>query len=535
MRPYDPESLHIYDTTLRDGTQQEGLSLSVADKLAVARHLDELGVGFIEGGWPGSNPKDAEFFRRAQSELTLRNARLTAFGSTRRASKAAADDPQVAALRDAGTPVVCLVAKSDRRHVERALRTTPAENLAMIRDTVVHLRAEGKRVFVDAEHFFDGYHADDAYALEVVRTAAEAGADVVVLCDTNGGMLPTRIGDTVHAVLGGTGARLGIHCHDDSGCAVANSLVAVQAGVTHVQGAANGYGERCGNANLFTVVAGLETKLATPVLPTGSLRELVRVSHAIDEITNSTPDTHRPYVGASAFAHKGGLHASAVKIDPDMYQHIDPAQVGNDMRMLVSELAGRATIELKGRELGLDLSGEKEALGRIVELVKEREANGFSYEAAEASFELLLRDEVYGAEHFFTLDSWRVIVEQRPDGEVLSEATVKLSTRGERHVSTAEGNGPVNALDRALREALEKAYPGLSNVDLTDFKVRILDGREGSGAVTRVLVETSDGQSRWDTIGVDENIIAASWQALQDAVIYGLRRQGEQPDPDAGT
>jgi len=533
VRPYDPESLHIYDTTLRDGTQQEGLSLSVADKLAVARHLDDLGVGFIEGGWPGSNPKDAEFFRRAQTELNLRDARLAAFGSTRRASRTAADDPQVAALRDAGTPVVCLVAKSDRRHVERALRTTPAENLAMIRDTVEHLRAEGKRVFVDAEHFFDGYRADDAYALEVVRVAAEAGAEVVVLCDTNGGMLPNQIGDTVRAVLDASGARLGIHCHDDSGCAVANSLVAIQAGVTHVQGAANGYGERCGNANLFTVVAGLETKLGTPALPAGRLRELARVSHAIDEITNSAPDTHRPYVGASAFAHKGGLHASAVKIDPDMYQHIDPALVGNDMRMLVSELAGRATIELKGRELGLDLSGEKEALGRIVELVKEREASGFAYEAAEASFELLLRDEVYGRRRYFKLESWRVIVEQRADGEVVSEATVKLETRGERHLSTAEGNGPVNALDKALREALAKAYPGLGGVDLTDFKVRILDGRDGSGAVTRVLVETSDGQTRWDTIGVDQNIIAASWQALQDAVTYGLRRQGEQPDPDA--
>jgi 2-isopropylmalate synthase len=533
VRPYDPESLHIYDTTLRDGTQQEGLSLSVADKLAVARHLDDLGVGFIEGGWPGSNPKDAEFFRRARTELDLRNAALAAFGSTRRASRTAADDPQVAALRNAGTPVVCLVAKSDRRHVERALRTTPAENLAMIRDTVAHLRAEGKRVFVDAEHFFDGYRADQAYALEVVRTAAAAGADVVVLCDTNGGMLPNEIGDTVRAVLDATAARLGIHCHDDSGCAVANSLIAVQAGVSHVQGAANGYGERCGNANLFTVLAGLETKLHTPVLPAGQLRELVRVSHAIDEITNSTPDTHRPYVGSSAFAHKGGLHASAVKIDPDMYQHIDPAVVGNDMRMLVSELAGRATIELKGRELGMDLSGEQEALGRIVELVKEREAAGYSYEAAEASFELLLRDEVSGRERFFTLESWRVIVERRPDGEVVSEATVKLSTRGERHVSTAEGNGPVNALDRALRESLAKAYPGLTGVDLVDFKVRILDGREGSGAVTRVLVETSDGQSRWDTIGVDQNIIAASWQALQDTVIHGLRRQGEAPDPDA--
>ncbi|WP_239310713.1 citramalate synthase [Frankia sp. Cj3] len=533
MLPEDPGSFHVYDTTLRDGTQQEGLSLSVGDKLAVARHLDEIGVGFIEGGWPGSNPKDAEFFRRARTELRLTHARLTAFGATRRAGLAAADDPQVAALRDAGTDVVCLVAKADRRHVERALRTTLAENLAMIRDTVTHLRAEGKRVFVDAEHFFDGYRADSDYALAMVGVAAEAGAEVVVLCDTNGGMLPTRIGDVVSAVRGATGARLGIHCHDDTACAVANTLVAVEAGATHVQGTANGYGERCGNADLFSVIAGLETKLGRPVLPAGKLRELVRVSHAIDEITNLAPDTHRAYVGASAFAHKAGLHASAVKIDPDMYQHVDPAAVGNDMRMLVSELAGRATIELKGRELGLDLSGQREALGRVVDLVKEREAAGYAYEAAEASFELLLRDEVEGERRYFTLESWRVIVERRPDGELVSEATVKLLSRGMRHVSTAEGNGPVNALDRALREALEKGYPGLADLDLVDYKVRILDGRSGTGAVTRVLVETSDGRDRWDTIGVDENIIAASWEALADAVTYGLRRQGEGAGRDA--
>jgi 2-isopropylmalate synthase len=528
VRLYDPEAFHVYDTTLRDGTQQEGLSLSVVDKLAVARHLDDLGVGFIEGGWPGSNPKDAEFFRRALGELTLTRSVLSAFGATRRSGLVAADDPQVAALREAGTAVVCLVAKSDRRHVERALKTTPAENLAMIRDTVAHLTSEGKRVFLDAEHFFDGYRIDPDYALEVVRTAAEAGAEVVVLCDTNGGMLPTRIGDVVSTVAGASSARLGIHCHDDASCAVANTLVAVEAGVTHVQGTANGYGERCGNADLFSVVAGLETKLERAVLPSGKLGELVRVSRAIDEVTNSAPDTQAPYVGASAFAHKAGLHASAVKVDPDMYQHIDPSAVGNDMRMLVSELAGRATIELKGRELGLDLSGHREALGRVVEQVKDREARGYAYEAAEASFELLLRDEIQGQRTFFTLESWRVIVEQRADGQVVSEATVKLFTAGERIVATAEGNGPVNALDRALRDALEKAYPELADLELVDYKVRILEGSQGTGAVTRVLVETSDGHRRWDTIGVDENIIAASWEALAASVNYGLLRQHGQ-------
>ena len=527
--PYDPEAFHVYDTTLRDGTQQEGLSLSVADKLTVARHLDDLGVGFIEGGWPGSNPKDAEFFARAKTELARRTATLAAFGATRKAGVAAADDPQVAALLEAETPVVCLVAKSDLRHVERALRTTGAENLAMIRDTVSHLVGEGRRVFLDAEHFFDGHAAEPAYALEVVRAAAEAGAEVVVLCDTNGGMLPSPLVDAVGTVFAASGARLGIHCHNDTACAVANTLAAVEAGVTHVQGTANGYGERCGNADLFSVVAGLETKMSRQVLPAGRLREVVRVAHAINEVANTTPDPKRAYVGVSAFAHKAGLHASAIKVDPDLYQHMDPAAVGNDMRMLVSELAGRATVELKGRELGLDLSNEREALGRVVERVKDLESRGFVFEAAEASFELMLRAEVSGQSRYFSLESWRVIVEQRR-GEVVSEATVKLWSRGERIVATGEGNGPVNALDRALRTALEKTYPGLADMELVDYKVRIIEGAHGTGAVTRVLVETSDGTSTWDTIGVDENIIAASWQALEDAVTYGLFRQGEQPE-----
>jgi 2-isopropylmalate synthase len=527
--PYDPEAFHVYDTTLRDGTQQEGLSLSVADKLTVARHLDDLGVGFIEGGWPGSNPKDAEFFARAKSELQLRTATLAAFGATRKAGIAAADDPQVAALLAAETAVVCLVAKSDLRHVERALRTTGAENLAMVRDTVQHLVREGRRVFLDAEHFFDGHEAHPEYALEVVRTAAEAGAEVVVLCDTNGGMLPSALVDAVGTVFSASGARLGIHCHNDTACAVANTLAAVEAGVTHVQGTANGYGERCGNADLFSVVAGLETKMSRQVLPTGRLREVVRISHAINEVANTTPDPKRPYVGVTAFAHKAGLHASAIKVDPDLYQHMDPATVGNDMRMLVSELAGRATIELKGRELGLDLSNEREALGRVVEKLKDLESRGYVFEAAEASFELMLRAEVSGEARYFTLESWRVIIENR-GGETTSEATVKLWSRGERIVATGEGKGPVNALDRALRSALGKTYPGLADLELVDYKVRIVEGAHGTGAITRVLVETSDGTTAWDTIGVDENIIAASWEALEDAVTYGLFRQGEQPE-----
>jgi 2-isopropylmalate synthase len=520
------DAFHVYDTTLRDGAQGEGMALTVADKLAIAQHIDDLGVGFIEGGWPGALPKDTEFFRRARTELTLKNAVLTAFGSTRKAGVKAADDPQVAALRDSEAQVVCLVAKSHDRHVIDALRTTLDENLAMIRDTVTHLRGEGRRVFVDAEHFFDGYKANPAYAVEAVRVASEAGADVVVLCDTNGGMLPGQLADVVHEVLGSSGARIGIHTHDDSGCAVANTLAAVEAGVTHVQGVVNGYGERCGNANLVTIVANLELKMGRRVLPDNRLVDLGRVSHAVAEIANQSPRTHQPYVGLSAFAHKGGLHASAVKVAPELYQHIDPSLVGNDMRMLVSEMAGRASIELKSKELGLDVSGDKELVGRVVDRVKSLEAKGYMFEAADASFELLLREEIDGeSTRYFTLESWRVIVEQRADGEVVSEATVKVEAKGERIVSTGEGNGPVNALDRALRLALERLYPQLAELELVDYKVRILDGAHGTGAITRVLIETSDGKTEWDTIGVDENLIAASWQAMEDAYTYGLLRQ----------
>jgi 2-isopropylmalate synthase len=526
------DQFHVYDTTLRDGAQQEGLNLTVADKLVIARHLDRLGVGFIEGGWPGAIPKDTEFFRRAQTELGLRHATLAAFGSTRKAGVKAADDPQVAALRDSRAPVVTLVAKSHDRHVELALRTTLEENLAMIADTVRHLRAEGQRVFLDAEHFFDGYRSNPAYALECVRAAAEAGADVIALCDTNGGMLPTELGDTVREVALATQARLGIHCHDDTGCGVANTLVAVEAGVSHVQGTANGYGERAGNANLFSVVAGLQLKKGLGVLDGDGITEMSRIAHAISEVTNVTPDTHQPYVGLSAFAHKAGLHASAVRVDPMLYQHIDPERVGNDMRMLVSDMAGRASVELKGRELGYDLSGDKEVIGRVTDKVKELEARGYSFEAADASFELLLRDELAGERRrHFTVESWRVIVERRADGMVTSEATVRLTAKGERVVAVGEGNGPVNALDKALRSALEQAFPELANLELVDFKVRILEGSHGTGAVTRVLIESGDGAGdMWSTVGVDENIIAASWHALEEAVSYGLLRAGREPD-----
>jgi 2-isopropylmalate synthase len=519
----NPAAFHIYDTTLRDGAQQEGLNLSVQDKLNIARHLDSLGVGFIEGGWPGANPKDTEFFAKAQTELKLKNATLAAFGSTRRPNVKAQDDQLVRALLDSNAKVITLVAKSFDRHVELALKTTLDENLNMIQDTITYLVSQGRTVFLDAEHFFDGYHSNKNYALEVVKTAMQAGAELVALCDTNGGMLPDQLGQVVHDVLNATNARIGIHCHDDTNCAVANTLSAVDAGATHVQGTANGYGERSGNANLFSVVANLQLKKGKVVVPSDAIKEMTRIAHAVSEITNINPNQHQPYVGFSAFAHKAGLHASAVKIDPMLYQHIDPNLVGNDMRTLVSDMAGRASIELKGKEIGIDLTGNKEVLINVVEKVKDMESRGYTFEAADASFELLLRDELgENTSKYFTVESWKVTVEQAQDGKVSTDATVKVLANGQRILQTSEGNGPVNALDKALRAALEKIYPEIGNLELIDYKVRILEGVKGTGAVTRVLIETSDGNNQWDTVGVHENVIAASWNAISDAVTYGL-------------
>ncbi|TVT49431.1 citramalate synthase [Amycolatopsis rhizosphaerae] len=521
------DDFHLYDTTLRDGAQREGIAYSVTDKLAVARLLDELGVGFIEGGWPGALPKDTEFFARAAAgELILKHAVLVAFGSTRKAGTTAEKDAQVRALLDAQTPVVTLVAKSDRRHIERALRVDVAEACAMVTDTVSFLVREGRRVFVDAEHFFDGYAHDPDTALRVLDAAAGAGADVVVLCDTNGGQLPLGLAETVREVAERTGFRLGIHCQDDTSCAVANSIAAVQAGATHVQCTANGYGERAGNADLFAVTGNLVTKLGMEVLPTGGAAELTRVSHALAEVANIAPDTHQAYVGASAFAHKAGLHASAIKVDPLLYNHIDPSLVGNDMRVLVTEMAGRASLELKGRELGVDLAGRPEAVTNAVNKVKRLEAQGWSFEAADASLELLLRKEVGGAqgepldEPPFTLESYRVVLDHRDDGEVISEATVKVHVQGERVIATAEGNGPVHALDAALRKALVGHLPWLDTVELADYKVRILAGHPGTDATTRVLVQSSDGEQEWTTVGVHPNIVEASWLALCDALVH---------------
>ena len=524
-------AVQVFDTTLRDGAQREGITYSVADKLAIARLLDGFGVGFIEGGWPGAMPKDTEFFARARTELELRHAVLVAFGSTRHKDATAKSDPQVQALLAAESPAVCLVAKSDVRHVERALRTNLEENLAMVRDTVEYLRSEGRRVLVDCEHFFDGFRYNPEYAAKVVAAAYEAGAETVVLCDTNGGMLPSRITSAItdlRALLPDPATALGIHCQNDTSCAVANTIAAVEAGVVQVQCTANGYGERPGNADLFAVVANLQLKMGMQVLPDGCLEQAVRVSHAIAEIANLAPDAHQAYVGAAAFAHKAGIHASAIKVDPLLYNHVDPEVVGNDMKILVTEMAGRASIELKSRSLGLDLSSSPQALASVTDSVKRLEARGWSFEAADASFELLVREALpEGVVRPFTLESYRVIVEHRGDGAVVSEATVKLLVRGERVIATAEGNGPINALDEALRTALRGAYPALESFELADYKVRILAGTHGTAAVTRVLVETADDHGGdWTTVGVHENVVEASWHALVDALTYGLVKAG---------
>ena len=520
--PVMPERFDIYDTTLRDGAQQEGVNLTVDDKLRVARYLDELGVSFIEGGWPGANPADTEFFARASRELHLGTAKLVAFGATRKVGVSAADDPQVQALVDANTDYICLVAKSHDAHVFEALKTTLEENLAMVHDTVTHLVSLGKHVFVDCEHFFDGYRANPGYALDVIRTAAEAGAEVVILCDTNGGMLPSWMGDVVSAAAQ-IGVDLGVHCHNDSGCAVGNSLAAVDAGVMHVQGTINGYGERTGNMDLTTLIADLQLKYDWPLLAPERLAELTRISFAIADLMNQPHIARQPYVGNSAFAHKAGLHASAIKVNEDLYQHTRPELVGNDMRMLISNMAGRASIQIKSGQLGLQLDDRKLA-GQITDLVKQREAEGYSYEAADASFELLVRRMTGQLEEPFELVSWRVFTEEvigQPNEEN-SEATVKLIAKGERHGVVGEGNGPVNALSSALVKALCAAYPQVAGFEMTDYRVRLLDDDRGTDAIVRVILDCSDGEHGWTTVGVGTNVIEASWEALADAYLYGL-------------
>lgn len=533
------QQVTVYDTTLRDGAQMEGISLSLSDKLQILPILDDLGVGIIEGGWPGAIPKDTEFFTEAKS-VPLKNARLAAFGSTCRAGLAAAEDPQVLALRDSGAEIITLVAKSDPRHVTDALKTNLGENLRMVRDTVDYLKQYAD-VMVDLEHFFDGLDFDESYGIDVALEAARAGAVAVICCDTNGGGLPGRVGDKVarvRRVLNESGfeeVEVGIHAHNDTGCAVANTIAAIEAGATQFQGTVNGYGERTGNANLLTCMANLQLKMGYPLIPEEKMRTLTLVSHQIAELVNLSMFDRDPYVGQSAFAHKAGLHASAIRVNPDLYQHLDPAGVGNDMRMLVSEMAGRASIELKATELGIELGQSKELTGQVAALVKEREAAGYTYDAADASFELLLREALGTAPTFWRVESWKATTREitNVDDVVFaeSEATVKLRI-GERYISTAEGNGPVNALDQALRVALEDVYPAVKNMHLTNFKVRILDeDRGGTDALIRVLIDLEDSTSggRWTTVGVATDVIEASWEALLESYRYGLLQAGVQP------
>ncbi len=506
--------IELYDATLRDGMQGAGLSLTAEEKVRVVHALDALGVHLVEAGFPASNPKEAELFALLAGER-LETAQVAAFGMTRRRDLPADADPGLRALAECFAPVCTIVGKTWRLHLERVVRVSPEENLAMIADSVAFLVAQGKRVVYDAEHFFDGWRDDPAYALDCLRAAAGAGAERVVLCDTNGSSLPHQVAEAVPVL----DVPVGIHCHNDLECGVANTLAAVRAGATQVQGTMNGVGERTGNANLVSVIATLQLKLGHDVLPPGRLARLTETAHLVDELLNRAPDPRQPYVGKHAFAHKGGLHVAGVRADASTFEHVDPAAVGNSRDLLVSELAGRATVSEQARAAGLELDA-----GRVIDRVKALEHAGYQFEAADGSFELLLRREAGVFEPLFRLESWRVIVEQRADGRAETEATIKIWIDGERHVQTAEGNGPVHALDRALRAAIASVHPHLRDIELVNYKVRILDEAKGTNAVTRVLIDASDGQRTWGSIGVHENVIAASWEALVDSLAYA-----EQP------
>src|SRR5688500_4916551 len=517
------DTVQLYDTTLRDGMQGEGMSLSAAEKLRVVHRLDELGIDLVEAGFPASNPKELELFELLARER-LTHAEIAAFGMTRRRDSAPGDDPGLRMLAGCNAPVCTLVGKSWALHLEKVVRVDRDENLRMIEESVAFLVAEGKRVVYDAEHFFDGHADDPAYALACVQTAAQAGAETVTLCDTNGGRLPHEIEaatGAVAAALGPGPSQLGIHCHNDAGCGVANSLAAVRAGARQVQGTINGYGERCGNADLVAIVPGLQLKLGHRCLTDEQLASLTDAAHFVADLLNFSPDADQPYVGRNAFAHKGGMHVAAVNTDPATFEHLDPATVGNSRELLVSELSGKGTMRARAQGVGIEL-GDQDA-ERVIERVKELEHRGYHYEAADGSFELLLRKETGEYEPLFRLESWRVIVEKRADGKVETEATVKIWVDGERYVRTAEGNGPVNALDCALRSAICEIHPQLDEVSLVNFKVRILDEAKGTGAVTRVLLDASDGHDVWGSIGVSENVIEASWEALVDSLELAMQ------------
>ncbi|MGY9073465.1 MAG: citramalate synthase [Acidimicrobiales bacterium] len=520
--PSWPAAVEIFDTTLRDGVQFEGISVSPDDKLRVAEQLDALGVHWIEGGWPGSNPKDEEFFRRAQTELPLSTSTLVAFGSTRRPRGKVDDDQTLAALMSAGTSTVCIVGKSWDYHVTEALRTTLDEGVLMVADSVEYLKSEGLRVFFDAEHFFDGYKRNPEFSLRVLEAAAVKGVDCLVLCDTNGGSLPHEVERIVGEVKRHfDGVTIGMHTQNDTGCAVANAVAGVVAGASHVQGTINGYGERTGNCDNTVLIPNLTLKMGIDTLPEGRMERLTSMSHHVAELMNMPPQHQQPYVGSSAFAHKAGLHTSAIARRPDSYEHVDPVVVGNKTRFLLSDLSGRASIDLKAQELGIDI--EPKDMGGVVDELKRLEHEGYHFEVADASLELLLRRASGETFDFFEVESFRVLVERGRDQHFDTEATLRITVGDERMVTVGEGDGPVNALDNAFRNAVGDLYPELERVHLTDYKVRVIDSDRGTGAVTRVLVDSTDGETSWTTIGVSENIIEASWLALRDSLIFALQ------------
>src|SRR3954447_6927094 len=513
--------VQIYDTTLRDGMQGEGMSLSAEEKLRVAHALDDLGVHVIEAGFLSSNPKDEAFFDLLSRE-SFRNADIAAFGMTRRRDTSADQDPAMRLLADSLVPVTTLVGKTWRLHLEKVTKVDPDENLRMIADSIAFLRGEGKRVVYDAEHFFDAFREDPAYALRCLRAAVEAGAETVALCDTNGSSMPAQIAAATASVVTELGhlVRVAIHTHDDAGFGVANSVVGVEAGARQVQGTMNGYGERCGNANLVSILPALQLKLGFDCIPPQRMRSLTETAHLVDEISNVAPNPNQPYVGRNAFAHKGGMHVAGIMADARTFEHLDPDDVGNARDLLVSELSGKGTVQARAEQRGLDLDAA--TAGRVVDTVKALEHRGYQFEAADGSFDLLIRRETGDYRPLFRLEAFRVIVEKREDGKVQTEATIKIWVEGERYLRTAEGNGPVNALDRALRDAIGETYPHLRDIELVNFKVRILDETKGTGAVTRVLLDASDGTDTWGSIGVSENVIEASWEALVDSLEAGM-------------
>jgi len=511
--------IKIFDTSLRDGMQGEGISLTVDDKLKIASALDNLGVHYIEGGWPYSNPKETEFFLKVK-KLKLKNSKITAFGSTRNKNVPAKKDKNLLAILKVKPAAACIFGKTWDLHVRHALNTTPEKNLDMIFSSVKFLKSKGLEVIYDAEHFFDGYLSNSEYALKTLAAAAAAGADNITLCDTNGGMLPHQIEKIIHQIKIKT--PLGIHSHNDSGCAVANSIVAVQSGCVLVQGTINGWGERCGNANLSSVIPNIKLKLGVDCITDEKLKLLAETARYISEVANIVPSDKQPYIGYSAFAHKGGVHVSAVAKKSSTYEHIDPTVVGNQRRILISELSGRANIILKSKELKINFEKTSDKAKKILQIVKDREKKGYLYEGAEGSFELLLKRNLGSHKTFFNLGGFRVAVEKDTHGHFKSEATIKVFVKGKEELTAAEGDGPVNALDNALRKALDRFYPQLKNVRLSDFKVRIINPSDGTGAKVRVLIQSTDGKDEWSTVGVSENIIEASWQALVDAIEYKL-------------